>query len=100
MIGTGLMLLCVAAAAFLTWEAWRAWRWHHRGGGEREARLEYARMRRERADIAEARLPEAEFVRYHVASRPGATPYLIAVLLLLLIGLPASCALMAGWPWQ
>jgi hypothetical protein len=100
MIGAGLMLLCVAAAVFLLMETWRAWMWHHRGEGEREARLEYARMRREQVDTAEARLPEAEFVRYHVALRPGPAGYLVATLLLLLIGLPASCALMAGWPWN
>ena len=100
MIGAGLMLLCVAAAVFLLMETWRAWVWHHRGGGEREAHAEYARMRRQRIDTAEARLPEAEFVRYFVDSRPGATGYAIAVLLLLLIGLPAAAALMTGWPWD
>lgn len=100
MIGTGLMLLCVAAAAFLTWEAWRAWRWHHRGGGERMAHLEYARIRRDEPDTAEARLSEAEFVRYVVASRPGIARYVVAALLLLVVGLPASCALMAGWSWN
>ncbi|HEX5353381.1 MAG TPA: hypothetical protein VFW60_04820 [Rhodanobacteraceae bacterium] len=100
MIGAGLMLLCVAASAFLLMETWRAWAWHHRGVGERQALVEYARIRREQPDTAEARLPEAEFVRYHVASRPGATPFLVAALLLLLIGLPASCALLAGWSWN
>lgn len=100
MIGAGLMLLCVAAAVFLLMETWRAWVWHHRGGGEREAHAEYARMHRERVDTAEARLPEPEFVRYYVGSRPGATGYAVAVLLLLLIGLPAAVALMAGWPWD
>lgn len=97
MIGAGLMLLCVAAAAFLLMEAWQAWVWHHRGG-ERKAHAEYVRMRRERVDNAEARLTEAEFVRYRLDSRPGPTGYLVAALLLLLIGLPASCALLVGWP--
>lgn len=97
MIGAGLMLLCVAAAAFLMVEAWRAWVWHHRGG-ERKAHAEYLRMRRERVDNAEARLTEAEFIRYRLDSRPGPTGYLVAALLLLLIGLPASCALLVGWP--
>lgn len=98
MIGKGLMLLCVSAAIFLIWETWRAWVWHHRGGGERAARAEYARMQRERVDTAEARLPEAEFVRYYVGSRPGVTGYAFAALLLLLIGLPAAAMLMDGWP--
>ena len=100
MIGTWLMLACVAGACALGLRAWCAWSWHHRGAGRRAACLEYARMRRERTDTAEARLREAEFVRYRVSSRPGATRYVIAALLLLLIGLPASCALMAGWPWN
>jgi hypothetical protein len=100
MIGAGLMLLCVAASAFLLMETWRAWVWHHRGEGEREARLEHARIRREQPDTAEARLSEAEFVRYRMDSRPGPVGYLVAALLLLLIGLPASCALLAGWPWN
>jgi hypothetical protein len=100
MIGTWLMLGCVATSLLLGVQAWRAWVWHHRGGGERLAHLEYARVRRERADTAEARLTEAEFVRYYVDSRAGATRYVIAALLLLLIGLPACGALMAGWPWN
>lgn len=100
MIGTTLIWLSATAAAFLLLLAWRAWRWHHRGVGERSARLEYTRIRRERPDTAEARLPEAEFVRYRVSMRPGALRYVLAALLLLLIGLPASCALMAGWPWD
>lgn len=100
MIGAWLMLLCVAAVLFLIAESWRAHAWHHRGMGERKARAEYARIKREQPDTAEARLPEAEFVRYYVGLRPGATRYVIATLVLALIGLPASCALMADWPWN
>lgn len=100
MIGAGLMLLCVAAAVFLLMETWRAWVWHHRGEGERTARDEYARIHRECPDTAEARLSETEFVRYRLDSRAGPTGYLVAALLLLLIGLPASWALVAGWPWH
>ncbi|HET7592997.1 MAG TPA: hypothetical protein VFK00_08350 [Rhodanobacteraceae bacterium] len=100
MIGAWLMLLCVAAVLFLIAESWRAWAWHHRGVGERKALVEYARIRREQPDTAEARLPEAEFVRYYVGLRPGIARYAIVALLLVLIGLPASCALMAGWRWD
>lgn len=99
MIGTALLLLCTSAATLLLSQAWRAWRWHRCGEGARQARAEYARLRRDQADTAEARLPEAEFVRYRVSLRPGALRYLIAALLLLLIGLPAAWTLMAGWPW-
>lgn len=101
MIGTCLMLLCLAVVVFLITQAWRAWTWHHRGRGEREAHAEYARMRRERVDTAEARLSEAEFVHYYVGLRPGSARYAIAALLLLLVaGLAGSCALMGGWPWR
>ena len=100
MIGTWLMLLCVVAVLFLITEGWRAYAWHHRGVGARKALVEHARIRREQPDTAEARLPEAEFVRYYVDLRPGLARYLIAALLLVLIGLPGSCALMAGWPWD
>lgn len=100
MIGAGLMLLCVTAAVFLATEGWRAWRWHRGGEGAHAARAEHARIRRERPDSAEARLPEAEFIRYHVSLRPGALRYVVATLLLLLIGLPASCALITGGPWN
>lgn len=100
MIAASLMMACVAAAVALLTKGWQAWTWHHRGWGERAAHAEYARMRREHTDTAEARLPEAEFVRYYVGLRPGATRYLIAVLLLLVAGLPGSCALKGGWPWN
>jgi len=103
MIGKWLMLLCVAGVLVLVTQCWRAYLWHHRGAGagagERKARAEYAWIRREQPDTAEARLPEAEFIRYYVDLRPGIARYLIATLLLL-IGLSASCVLMAGWPWD
>ena len=97
MIAASLMLLCGTVAAFLIMQAGRAWAWHHRGLGERAAHAEYARMRHERVDTAEARLPEADFVRYYVGLRPGAARYAIAAMLLLAVGLTGSCALMGGW---
>lgn len=100
MIGTWLMLLCLATVVFLITQAWRAWAWHHRGWGERAARAEYARLHREQVDTAEGRLPEAEFVRYYKSLRPGCARYVIAALLLVAAGLPGSCALMSGWPWN
>lgn len=99
MIGTWLMAACVAGAFALGFKAWLAWSWHH-GGGEQRAHTEYQRLQREHADTAEARLPEAEFVRYRVSMRPGALRYVVAAAVLLLIGLPAAYALMTGWPWD
>lgn len=100
MIRTWLLLGCVAVAAILVWKAWLAWRWHHRGDGARKARNEYARIRREQPDTAEARLTEAEFVRYFVALRPGPARYAVAAALLLLASLPAAHLLASGWPWE
>lgn len=100
MNATRLMLACVAVAAALLAKGWQAWAWHHRGQGARAAHAEYARMHREQMDIAEARLPEPEFVRYFVASRPGAARYLIAALVLLATGLAGSYVLVRGWPWN
>lgn len=99
MIATWLMLACVAGAFALGLRAWWAWTWHH-GRGEQRAHAEYRRMQREHTDTAEARLPEAEFVRYRVSMRPGAFRYVLAALLLLLVGLPVAYALTAGWPWD
>lgn len=99
-IGAALAWLTAITAAGLLMQAWRAWRWHHRGAGARVARLDYARIRRDRPDTAEARLSEAEFVRYRVSLRPGAPRYVLAAVVVLLIGLPAAWALMVGWPWD
>ena len=97
MIGAWALLLCAAAVVFLATGGWRAYVWHHRGVGECQAHAAYAWIRRERPEIAEARLSEAEFVRYYVASRAGIVPYVVA---LLVLGLAVSCALLAGWPWD
>ena len=85
MMGAGLVLLGMAASAFLLMKTWRAWAWHHRGVGEREARVEHARIRHEQPDTAEARLSEAEFVHYYVSARPGIAPYIAGAVLLLLV---------------
>ncbi len=100
MIGAWLMLLCAVTAIFLAIEGWQAWLWRHRGEGERKARLEYARMHRDGVDTAEARLSETEFISYYVDRRPRATRYVVAVLVLLLVGIPASIALVWAWPWH
>lgn len=99
-IGAALAWLTAIAAAGLLTQAWRAWRWHHHGAGARVACLDYARIRRDRPDTAEARLSEIEFVRYRISLRPGALRYVLAAVVLLLVGLPAAWALMAGWPWD
>ncbi len=89
MIGILLGSACAASEVFMMVKIYQSWTWHHRGLGERTARAEYARIRREQPDTAEARLSEAEFVRYRVATRPGVTLYIVAALLLALLGLSA-----------
>jgi len=90
-MGIVLMLVVTAAAIYMLVKAHRANFWHNHGVGERTARAEYARLRREQPDSAEARLSEAEFVRQYVEARPSMWRYIVAVLLLVFIGLPASC---------
>src|SRR3546814_3902847 len=77
MFGVLLMLLCVAAAIYMLVKMYKAFVWHNQGVGERNAHAEYARMRREQPDSADARLSEAEFVSQYVGARPGMARYLI-----------------------
>ena len=87
MFGIALVLAWASGEIFMLVSIYRSWMWHHRGDGARKAHAEYARIRAEQPDIAEARLTESEFVHYYVAARPGMTPYIVAALVLLLIGL-------------
>ena len=93
MFGVLLMLACVAGVIYLMVKMYQSVAWHYQGVGDRTAHAEYARIKREQPDSAEARLSEAEFVQRHVSSRPGIARYIVCALLLVFIGLPASCAL-------
>ena len=93
MIGILLCLACLAGVIFMMVKMYQTNVWHHGGTGERQAHAEYGRIQREQPDCAEARLSEAEFVQQYVASRPGLARYLIVAILLLIIGLPASCTI-------
>lgn len=86
-----LMLLCVAAAVYLMVKMYQVHTWHNQGVGERKARAEYGRIRREQPDSAEARLSEGEFVSQYVSAKPGMARYIVGVLLLVFIGMPAAC---------
>lgn len=92
MLGVLLMLLCVVAVIYMIVKMYKAAVWHNQGVGERNAHAEYARIRREQPDSADARLSEAEFVSQYVSARPGMARYLIGGLLIALVGVPASCA--------
>jgi ABC-type phosphate transport system permease subunit len=93
MLGILMMLACFAGVVFLAVKGIKSVAWHKQGVGERHARAEYARIQREQPDSAGARQSEAEFVRDYVASRPGIARYFVGGLLLVLIGMPVSCAL-------
>ena len=92
-MGIVLMLIVTVAAIYMVVKAHKANFWHNQGVGERSARAEYSRLQREQPGSAEARLSEAEFVQQYVASRPGAWRYIAGALLLVFIGLPASCTI-------
>src|SRR3546814_12491087 len=86
------MVRWVGAANTMVVKMYKAFGWHNKGVGERNAQAEYARMRREQPDSADARLSEAEFVSQYVGARPGMARYLIGGLLIAFVGVPASCA--------
>src|SRR3546814_14782367 len=92
MFGVLLMLLCVAAAIYMLVKMYKAFVWHNQGVGERNSNAEYARMRREQPDSADASLSEAEFVSQYVGARPGMARHLIVGLLIRFVGVPDSCA--------
>jgi hypothetical protein len=69
--------------------------------GERKAHAEYARLKREQPDAASIRVSEAEFVDDFVRNGPSPWKWAAIVMLLLCVGLPASCALgLAGGSTQ
>ena len=93
MLGILAGLACIAGVVAMMVKMYRAHAWHHQGVGERSARAEYARIRREQPDSAEARQSEAEFVQRQLAARPGIARYVVIALLLAFVGLPVSCTL-------
>jgi len=64
--------------------------------GERKARAEYGRIKREHPDAPEARVTEAEFVEHFVRTGPSPWKYVLAVFGLVLVGLPVSCVVGAA----
>lgn len=93
MFGVLVGLACIVGVVVMMRKMYRAHAWHNQGVGERSARAEYARVRREQPDSAEARLSEAEFVQRFVAAQPGLARYILFALLLTFVGLPAACTM-------
>ncbi len=68
------------------------------GGGDRKARAEYGRLKRESPDSPQARVSEAEFVEDFLKNGPSPWKYVIMIFTLALIGIPLSCVVgMAGF---
>jgi hypothetical protein len=65
----------------------------YRGGGEREGRAEYRRIKRESPGSSDAMITEPEFVERFVGQGPRPGKYVLAAALLVLLGIPSSCAI-------
>jgi hypothetical protein len=61
------------------------------GTGERKARAEYGRIKREHPDAPEAKLSEAEYVEGFIRKAPSPWKYALIAAALLFLGLPMSC---------
>jgi len=92
-MGLILGLAVLAGVVYFMVKLFQAQHWHYMGGGDRKARAEYARLSRENPDSPDAKLSEAEFVQRFVTQQPGMLRYLGYAMLLLIVGLPASCAI-------
>jgi len=66
--------------------------WHNGGTGERKAKAEYSRIKREEPDSDNVRLSEAEFVEQYVSAVPGMLRYVLYILLILVVGMLSTCA--------
>lgn len=92
MFGFLLMALVLAGSVYLVaFKVYPAIFFRYAGRGERKARAEYQRIKREHPDAPEARISEAEFVENFVQQGPSPWKYVLATLALMAIGLPLSC---------
>ena len=92
-MGLLLMFAVFVATIWVVIKSNMAYSFHNRGVGERKAKAEYARIKREQPDSAEAQISEAEFVEQYVSAVPGVRRYILIALLLLVVGLPVSCGI-------
>jgi hypothetical protein len=87
------LLAVIAASIWVVIKSNMAVNWHNRGVGERKARAEYGRLQRKEPESPGAGLSESEFVESFVSAKPKAGRYILYAILLLFLGLPASCVL-------
>jgi hypothetical protein len=94
MMGLLLMGVIIIFAIYVTLaKVYPAIFFRYTGGGDRKARAEYGRIKRESPDSPEARITEAEFIENFVTNGPSPWKYATLVFLLLLVGLPLSCTM-------
>lgn len=94
MIGFLLMLAILIAMIYLMFfKLYPSIFFRWAGGGDRKARAEYGRIKRENPDSPQAKISEAEFVENFIKQSPHPVKYIVAILLLLIVGLPMSCVI-------
>ena len=91
MFTTVLILLSIGALIWALIKYVKAMSWHHGGLGERKAKAEYGRIKRDDSNSADAQLSEAEFIDKFVSSAPKAIRYGMFAALICLVIMPASC---------
>lgn len=92
MLTTILILISTGAFIWASVKYLKAMSWHHGGLGERKAKAEYGRIKRDDSNSADAQLSEAEFIDKFIAPAPKALRYGIILMLICFVALPASCA--------
>lgn len=92
MIGFLLMAAVTIGAFYLIFaKVYPSIAFRYAGAGDRKARAEYQRIKREHPDAPEARVSEAEFIENFVKNGPSPWKYVLATVALLMLGLPLSC---------
>ena len=93
-LGILLALLSFIGVIYLLVKAFTATQWHYNKLGERKALAEYGRIKRESPTSSDATLSEGEFVFNYVNSKGKPWKYVLFLVIIALVILPASCALM------
>ena len=96
MLGLILIVLSFAACGYLLIKMVGSMQWHNSGVGERKAKAEYGRIKREAADSPDAQISEGEFVDKFVNTRMKPWKYAVITLLVMLVFFPMSCMMMIG----
>lgn len=97
MFGILLMLIVFAAILYVVFaKVYPSLAFRYAGTGERKARAEYGRIKRERPDSADAKITEAEFVENFIRQGPSPWKWVIIAVALMLVGIPVACTIGAA----